>query len=306
MDIPYVPYEQIASALDEIGISRNDYSMVLSWAFADKSVFSVQTLAEISDIMKAAYVPFIDLNGILQQLTGYKHLLALALPLAASLVCGVLTKRKSCGPALLSYAAYAGLILILLARERLVDRVMFPLCIGCALQSLLLLRDRERPAQRQTAATLVSALAFCLLAAFQVQTFAKQPSVSAPNEIAQYTSAHSDQFFILDSGLYNTAYFSSGPLLSITPTDSLRNVIKSGSGETFSPRQYEQMQDAGIQDPDRLLQALARQEDIFYIGFSADTWLVYLQEHVDANVTCQVAETFSNGASVYKFTQAAA
>lgn len=306
VDIPYVPYEQIASALDEIRISRNDYSMVLSWAFADKSVFSVQTLTEISDIMKAAYVPFIDLNGILQQLTGYKHLLALALPLAASLVCGVLTKRKSCGPALLSYAAYAGLILILLARERLVDRVMAPLCIGCALQSLLLLRDRERPARRQTAATLVSALAFCLLAAFQVQTFAKQPSVSAPNEIAQYTSSHSDQFFILDSGLYNTAYFSSGPLLSVTPTDSLRNVIKSGSGETFSPRQYEQMQDAGIQDPDRLLQALARQEDVFYIGFSADTWLVYLQEHVDANVTCQVMETFSNVASVYKFTQAAA
>lgn len=300
VDIPYVPYEQIAAALEEIGISRNDYSMVLSWAFADKSVFSVQALTDISQIMKAAYQPAIDLPSIWQQLSDGKHLLALALPLVAGLVCGALTNRRSRGPVLLSYAAYVSLVLILLARERLVDRVLIPLCIGCALQSLLLLCEREHPPRYRLAAILASALAFCLLVAFQFQAF--EPSDSAGDEIAQYTGAHSDEFFILDSGLYNTVYFGDGPLLSIAPTDSLRNVIKSGSGETFSPRQYEQMQTAGIQDPDRLLQALARQENVYYIGFSSDAYLVYLQEHVDAGVTCRVTETFSNGASVYEFT----
>lgn len=50
-DVKAVPYSEIETELTQIGVSENDYEMMLSWNFGDEAYFTTERLGKVADIL---------------------------------------------------------------------------------------------------------------------------------------------------------------------------------------------------------------------------------------------------------------
>ena len=53
LDYTWVAYDQCQSEFQEIGLSENDYEMILGWDFADPQVFSLEKMQQVLEIVNA-------------------------------------------------------------------------------------------------------------------------------------------------------------------------------------------------------------------------------------------------------------
>ena len=53
LDYTWCDYENLRDELTAIGVSENDYQMILHWDFADQAVFSTEKMQQVLDIINA-------------------------------------------------------------------------------------------------------------------------------------------------------------------------------------------------------------------------------------------------------------
>lgn len=250
VDSPYVPYLFIENSLDKIDVSETDYTMLYSWQFADKAVFSEEKLHEISNIVYEHSGEALDLKA---QFLGLGAKAAFLLPVLVALALAV----RGQGRRLIlvsSLVCLWAMFILLVFRQRLVARVYIPLSIGSSLQ-MLLSPTRTHPYReiRKLTKILVNVLAFCGAGLLILQSWNLLPPQNfALQDIVAYIRSDTNKHYIVQSDVYNSAYYSGKPVFEIAPTDAFQNIIKPGSGDSFSPRQYEQMEGWNLSNPDRL------------------------------------------------------
>ena len=117
--------------------------------------------------------------------------------------------------------------------------------------------------------------------------------------VAAYLKQQPDTLFAIQTQLYNALYYDAVPVFSVKGTDVFDNVIKLGSGDSFSGRYYKQLRQFSIQNPDELMQDLARQQNLRYVAWDDELLTTFLQEHV-GQVEC-IEEYQQSGVFVYRY-----
>ena len=299
VDSPYVSFGLIEEPLTQADVSETDYTMLYSWQFADKAVFSEEKLHEISNIVYEHSGEALDLKA---QFLGLGAKAAFLLPVLVALALAV----RGQGRRLIlvsSLVCLWAMFILLVFRQRLVARVYIPLSIGSSLQ-MLLSSTRTNPYReiRKLTKILVNVLAFCGAGLLILQSWNLLPPQNfALQDIVAYIRSDTNKHYIVQSDVYNSAYYSGKPVFEVVPTDVFQNIIKHGSVDSFSPRQYEQMEGWNLSNPDRLLMSLVSDDDMYYVGYDASLLQRYLSQHTGQSVEVEVLYTFDCGASVYAF-----
>ncbi len=303
LDHGYVPYEKIDDQLSEIGISEVEYQMLFDWSFADKEVFSKEKLQQVAHILAESSDNSPSLADLCTQIFKARVLLAILFPAVVAFLLALKGEKKiHLQNVIWTIVVLWGLVLVLALRQRLVTRVYLPLSIGCALQIILLGSTRDMTLSiGKRIECAISAGLLCALPLLAVNKFILEKNENeVKEEISNYTLHNADTLFIMQSDLYNTAYYGA-PIVSVKQTSMFRNVMKSGSGDTFSPQHYEQAMRWQLTDPNRPLMALIQREDIQYIGYNFELYKEYLEQESELKLQCVQVESFSDEIGVYRF-----
>lgn len=302
IDRPYVAYDLIADELEAIGVSEADYDILWQWTFLDKEVFSAENLLKISQICKAHYSSTSVIGVFLsKEVLGF-----LGMGLLAVIILLVSAKKKKIAGWLCFSLAILFLLYSMLAiQQRFKLYVAMPLLTIFILQMSLIVGKNISESNGKRRA-LASVLAVLLVAAtgvklnnlLEIGKVRSQKMESLVQEIGS-----SDKLYIVQSFLYNSIFDNvCYPAYEIEKTDMFHNLIKSGSGDSFSPRYYENVQEWGVESPDKLLIQLVWNDRMYYVGNNGENVLRYLEGQVDGTVTMVVEKEFPGNVCIYKYT----
>ena len=180
-----------------------------------------------------------------------------------------------------------GLYGILWMKRRFVFRVSVPLCIICIISVFAVIGREKIYYQREKKyfiLMIVSGVILCLGQTFFSFSGEKTEEGMNLQILRNYIAGAPDTHYLIDSSLYNQMYYNGQPMLSIARTNMFDNVIKSGGGDSFSPRYYNQVKNWSMVEPDRALLMLVSDENFKYIGRKSDLMKIYLSEQIDGDV----------------------
>lgn len=285
LDSPYVSYEDAQEELEKIGISKTEYELLWNWIFVDKGVYSKNKLDEIADILsKYPKIPILA-----EDLIKPDVFLCFLLPLMSVIIL-IFFKRVQKDRWWMLFCSLGilwGLYGILWVKRRFVFRVSFPLCIICIIAVFAVI-GREKlffqKGKKGFMLMIVSGVILCLVQTFFSFSSEKTEADVNLQILRNYIANAPDTHYLIDSSLYNQMYYNEQPMLSIVQTDMFDNVIKSGGGDSFSPRYYNQIENWFMENPDRTLLMLVHNENFKYIGRKGDLLKIYLSEQIDGNV----------------------
>lgn len=196
-------------------LSENDVFMLYDWWFGDSSVFSTDVFQKISTVVKTYSLSNIPLNS--------KRSLLLA-GVAVILLCclsGLLTHnirhmdRSVTALQIGIILCFIATLLILALRNRMVDRVIFPLVVtsiyallaaSCGYDTVIAVTQQRNVFSRQVSKVItVSISIICIIFAFiipanhygNIRVNANWTSITH-DRVQEYTSSHPNQVFILD------------------------------------------------------------------------------------------------------------
>ncbi len=207
-----------ASKIQEISpnLSENDVFMLYDWWFGDSSVFSLDVFQKVSTAVKTYSLSNIPLNG--------KRSLLLA-GVAVILLCCLAwllthnTRHMDRSVTALQIGiilCFIAMLLILALRDRMVDRVIFPLVVtsiyallaaSCGYDTAIAVTQQRNVFSRQVSKVItVSISIICIIFAFiipahhygNIRVNANWTSIKH-NRVQEYTSSHPNQVFILDA-----------------------------------------------------------------------------------------------------------
>ena len=283
------PYSQIRKEMKAAGISRLDYNLMVGWKFCEKDYFTKEKLQKAAEICKAgitmdnriAYVSEDCLEPLLL-------FLLFSLMLLDALVFAGNMKRPGAaiGTFLISLIILCGLAFI---RLRFVMRVTLPveLLTGYALLLLCdpLFRGRHfRFGSRR--AVSICCYIMCLLFGLRFMAYygtrnqvartycEEEPLLHLTEEIR----SHPDTLYVMDAAVLSHQFYFGTPASRVLTTDLFRNVARSGSWDSYSPRYYSQLESC-LDDPDNLLTAVVEDPDVMYVSMGGCSDIAVLYEN---------------------------
>lgn len=305
LDYPYVSYGDAGSELQEIGISETDYGLLWKWIFIDKKTYSEEKLLQIAQVLKKYPRQTVAPQNICRPTV----LLCYGIPVMFFFILWNWKNRENKGWIQgLSVLILWGLYMLLWLRRRYVFRVTVPLCIVCVVQMLLVSGFLQRKDSEQSKRNIVCVASVCILLVVCQYVYTSNNITMERNAkdsdymvIKEYVEETDEKLFLVDSSLYNMLYYTAEPIMSVDRTDIFSNVVKSGGGDSFSKRHYNQMQDWGIREPDRTMVMLALNENMRYIGNEGESMKKYLEEQLNQNILMEIEKSFENGVEVYNY-----
>ncbi len=270
VDNYFVNYEAVKEELNAIGIGRLDYSLLASWRYCEKPFFTKEILEKVSGISKKA-TTLQDRIAYTRQNLNLSMLPFLIAPLFLLAALFLTGKLKDKGFAVLNLLLIYGLIFAFaFIRLRFVMRVVMPTQLFGA-YALVGFADPEGRGRRVLLVEAVSAVLIVLCSLQYLQYFQRINPVprtyyqEAPlKDLTDEIAAHPETLYVFDASALSHVYYYGTPASQVKTTEVFRNVTRTGSWDSYSPRYYQQVS-ALLKDPDRLITGLVSEENIAYV-----------------------------------------
>ena len=140
-------YETYQEELKALGISENDYEMLISWNFADPEVFTLDQMQQIQDIIQKHYQnKETHLKEILERINTrpyWKYPMVIGCEILLFLL--ILFNTKKCWTTLINIGIGSIYIAYFAIRERMIYRVEYAVFLSVFLCSLYFLDNRDIP-----------------------------------------------------------------------------------------------------------------------------------------------------------------
>lgn len=298
IDFPALDYELYADEYEEIGLSQNDYQCLYRWIFADREVFSENTLNDIVEMQPLTKRYNLNVKSILLSMFTLRYNYWF---LGAFILALLFTEKKARWMSgLISLCTYA-MIAALFVRQRPVLRVMIPMyLLGIlALLTWSCYQSNKKGLTKRVKVGFLSTIMFIVICCLSSEHSAMQENYH--NRQQQYKEVKSyvtdnPQFLFAASGAVLNRMEYSMDIFSVGEDMEVKNTIKLGSWDIYSQRYYEQMDKYQIEPQDRLLLALT-QENVRYMMQDENELsliLKYLAEHTGTEPNYEVIKEFEN------------
>lgn len=303
-DFSQIPYEGHETEYEQLGLTENDVEFLNTWMFADKERFDTETLEQIANMRSVTDTYNLNPFSIITQFVQNKFFVFFA---AGAIALFVLLRWKS----IFTWGTVGMFFLMLIAliiRQRVVDRVFVPMMIITSLIMLFYCKDFFEPRIlkqnilfRQVIVYIVVAILFLQIG--QSNYKASKSEMPQNMELYSYTQEHQDKLFVCSS--FGMMYQIQENICKFFPEkeDYLTNLVTWGDWGTFSSQYYSLMEKYNVQSPDNIFRALL--EENVYL-FSNDQNKInilteYYRQKFNNKIVIQIEKKYSNG-NVYKIT----
>lgn len=307
-DYPMPGYSESKDSLEEVGVSENDYFMLLNWASADVDSLDTATISQVAELQ---IKPDLSPSAIAASLVDYVRQsldhLSLFGPLLVTFAILLIESRRSRPLVLLEFCAALVVCLYFFAAGRLPDRVEEPAwlyaCIVCLAASLprepagkRLVRDwRYLIVCGVSGAMLVGGLVYTVyrhvpyFSADGLRVALTQAEIEAPGPISSYVEEHPDSAFVADTGTY-TRFEKEYGYRYLPQAYTATRMLPLGGWGSGSPFRRRQSELLGATNP---FEALVSDDATYLIATPdmAERVLIFLREHYDPQVTMAQVDT---------------
>ena len=263
-------YDETKEELNEIGIGRLDLSMLSSWRYCEKGFFTKELLEDVAEI-NASHTSFEDRISYTKQNLGIRlvpFLIAPIIFLVGLILAGKLNDKLF---AVLSLLIVYGLLFwVAFFRMRFVMRVVMP----TQLFGAYAIAGFADPREMRVRTYIVEAVTTALIVACSlqyVQYFIDINPVSRTyyesmpkKQLADEIASHPDTLYVFDAAALSHLYYFGTPASKVLTTDHFKNVTRTGSWDSYSPRYYEQISPF-IENPDNLLTSIVSEDNVAYV-----------------------------------------
>ena len=286
VDFPPVSYKKNREAFEKAGLTELDYDLLRGWKYAEKNLFSEETLREVSRISSGA-VTVSSRISYAKRTCPLPYLLFFLLPLLLLTALAAANRPWPLGFGILQVLVCAGLeVFLLFFRMRFVIRVAGPLTMLTLICLVLLTDSSGHPRHRPAACVcfvlfLTAGAGFMTYYAEETRVPRISPDEWPKSQIVSAMETHKDTLYILDGSILNVLFYNGTPVTEVLTTDRFSNIMRAGSWDSFSPRYYAQ---AGrfVSDPENLLTSFARDPGTVFVGTEADLITAFLEEQTGA------------------------
>ena len=290
------PYDYMEGILTELGLTKTDYDMLDGWKFCEKAVFSTETLEKLAVRTHEYVTNAMRLSYVKRVATKYNIMLVL-IPLIVWLFLLIRSRDLHKLSDILILLIYAALLVMLtFVKMRFVHRVGMPMALGAVFSLLLCEARLNEEAKKELfsvpkcAAGAVLGILILIFGVSYVRDYRNTNYLSFRNlalpdasQIREELRSHPEKLYIMDAGILSNIYYYDLPVQQLKRTDDFKNIIRSGSWDSYSPRFYNQ---AGsyIDDPDHLLTALVREENVRFVTMDSRGVVKFLGEQYGRKV----------------------
>lgn len=306
LDYPLIDYEKNKNELADLGFSQNDIAGLEYWIFADNEVFSIQKMEALSHLNPLENKYEINLVQItLKMLKTIYNYIFLLFVLLCVFIAGKKERKYIIGTAFMTYL----MIVALIVRNRLVNRVMFPLFIVGAITILFFIcytTEKNKDTWKK-----VLVIMLCIITGISsARALYNHNNLDRLNtqsnekhaEIMKYVNGHKDILFVQCSMLriYVTG---NKPILCIGDEYNQENMISLGDWDLYTSTYYYKMKKYNVKHPNRIILSLAENENMQFIFEKDrkvfDIIIKYLEEHTGKKVITKTIKKFPiSGAEV--------
>ena len=291
VDYPAADYDEVKKELKKIGVTRLDGNLLQSWRYAEKSFFTEELLRGYAAVNRAG-ITMKNRMDALKSALHVRMLPFLIAPLLIFLLLVITGRAKHLPVSLLTLLFGYGLLFVFaFIRMRFVMRVVLPTqLITC--YALVFAADAGERTNKVFFADLFAAVLLLLISMQYLgyyedinpvsRTYCEEePAAALTREMA----AHPDTLYVLDSSVLSHQFYFGTPASQVKTTDRFRNVVRSGSWDSYSPRYYEQVAPF-LENPDDLLTAIVEEENVAYVsGGGAEEILAFYKERTGRTAT---------------------
>ena len=111
---------------------------------------------------------------------------------------------------------------------------------------------------------------------------------------------HPDTLYIVEAGVMSILFYNGTLARDVVTTGAFRNIVRTGSWDTYSPRFYAQL-DGRVDDADNLLSALLTENNVCYVGVAHDGIEQFLREHVSDHFSVQITEFEGMQTKIFRY-----
>lgn len=307
-DYPMPSYAEASNQLAELGISENDYFMLINWASADVDTLDTET---ISDVAELKIEPDLTPLGIAESLLQYIRSIAerpifFGLIFIAAIMLAAESKRSR-ATVCLEFCIALVVCLYFLAAGRLPDRVEEPAWLYACMAALTCvvpqgtekhLRVSRTP--QRVLLTLGGIMLFAgtgymihqnlpFLSISGYATSLSQADIPASGVISSYVETHPDCAYVTDTSTYTRFELEYG-YRYLPRTDTATRLLPLGGWGSGSPFRRAQSELLEATNP---FEALLTSNKTYLITTPgmADRVLAFLREHYDSGATMTQIDT---------------
>ena len=312
LDYTWLDYEDCRSDFEAIGLSENDYNMILGWDFADPEVFSLEKMDQVLDIIESHRV---DQHPTLLEALYMIKARQLYYPITSccillGLFCVVVNWKRLWVPAVAAVMALSFLIYFYWI-GRWVYRVEFGI-LYCA---AVLIACFCQPVMGKRALELAACTAAVVIAGMQVSGYlpdqtwraldteayrtlvdntyyyswnynpAKYTTVVSPGKLRpdflQTLREHPDDFYVLDFNTAIQTLYYDFSVFESSRSCFPRNAVFLAGVTEYHPSVQNYLSALGYDD---LMEALLEDDVYFVSNGSEDLIMQFYQEHYEKNV----------------------
>ena len=308
------PYDYMEEILTELGLTKTDYDMLEGWKFCEKAVFSTETLEKLAKRTHEYVTNDLRLSYVKRVATKYNVMLVL-IPLIVWVFLLIRSRDLHTLSGILILLIYAALLIVLaFIKMRFVHRVGMPMALG-AVFSLLLCeyplnaeaKEKRFSVPRYAAAAVLGILILVFgvsyLRDYRNTNYNSFRSLALPDapQIREELRSHPETLYIMDAGILSNIYYYDLPVQQLKQTDDFKNIIRSGSWDSYSPRFYKQAV-SYIDDPDHLLTALVREDCVRFVTLDSRGVAKFLGEQCGKKVRKEAEVLYDqSGVGIVRF-----
>lgn len=307
VDFPRLNYEEYQEEYEELGLSKNDWECLYRWIFADKEVFSEETLKKLIEMQPVEKRYHLDIGELFKGMFELKYNYWF---LGIFLVSLVFSKRKVWWMNVFLVLCTYGMVFGLFVRGRVVLRVLIALYIlgTFALLIWTFYNTRENIMHWKKIIIGVQMIivifsVFCILRDNSIVKETYQTEFRKYQEVKEYINENSKYLYVASSRLVNPLEYSTD-IFSVGEDVKAENVVKLGSWDIYSQRYYTQMEKYEVDNQDRLLLALTEKDVRYMVKDEEELILIstYLQEHEETKVEKNIVKEFpKSGVKIIQF-----
>ncbi len=128
-----------------------------------------------------------------------------------------------------------------------------------------------------------------------------QAGNTAYQSVREEISADSSRLCIIDGYVLSMLYYYDRPVKDVLCTNTFRNIVRSGSWDSFSERYYLQAESLHLTDPDRPLLSLVTDPGTIFVSQDASLMQAFLSEQTGKNIQVEERENTGTDIHVYQF-----
>ena len=301
LDNPITDYEDNREDLERLGISQNDLTCLKQWIFADKNVYSLNTMRALADMNDLTEKREVNLSNIFKSMVKEKYNYLFAIFAVLFLVYSANGKRSIV--ALIALFTYI-LIAALFVRNRPVERVMIPIYFSGIIAIMFCGFGKVNDDYKKIKCIVEITVCVLLLIVSwylgrEAMCINDQKTVEKIKyeEVWDYIQNNQEYLFVGSSATINEMLGLSD-IFNVGEELVTGNVMKLGTWDMYSSRYYSQVKKYNLLHKDSVLLSMVENDNIIYMvakdyDFQTDYIMTFLKEHTKDSVSVELVGNFN-------------